>query len=258
MRGTSFTRAGDTIRWIDVPADATHTAAPARVFIHGLGGTGAAGFGNIAPHPVLAGPRSVIVDLPGHGLSDRPIDFGYTLDDHAASVAAILEAERLGGVDLIGHSMGGSIAIVLAARRPELVSRLVVAEANLDPLPPSPTGLGSQRISSLSEGEWLATGYRNLVDTNRDWAPTLRLCDPLGVYRSAVGLINGSRPTMRALLLGLTIPRTFILGDRGEDLRDPDGLVAEGVRVVGIADAGHLLMDDQPDAFAHAVADGLA
>jgi pimeloyl-ACP methyl ester carboxylesterase len=258
MRATPFTPAADQIRWSDIPAEHGHRAAPSRVYIHGLGGTGAAGFGNIAPHPLLAGPRTLIVDLPGHGHTDRPADFGYTLDDHAAAVAAVLDAERLRGVDLVGHSMGGDIAIVLAARRSDLVGRLVVAEANLDPLPPTPTGLGSQWISSLTETEWLATGFARLVATNRAWAPTLRLGDPLGVYRSAVGLITGTSPTMRELLVGLPIPRTFILGDRGEELEDPAGLEAAGVRILTIADAGHLLMDDQPDAFAGAIADGLA
>jgi pimeloyl-ACP methyl ester carboxylesterase len=259
MRATPFTPAGDRIRWQDVPADAAHVDAPARVYVHGLGGTGAAGFGNIAPHPLLAGPRSIVVDLPGHGHSDRPADFAYTLDDHAAAVATLLDAEGLRSVDLVGHSMGGDISIVLTGRRPELVGRLVVAEANLDPLPPSTTtGLGSQWISSLTEAEWLATGYLSLVATHPLWPPTLRLCDPRAVYRSAVGLITGSRPTMREMLIGMAIPRTFILGDRGEELEDPAGLEAAGVRIVTIADAGHLLMDDQPDAFARAIAAGLA
>jgi pimeloyl-ACP methyl ester carboxylesterase len=97
-----------------------------------------------------------------------------------------------------------------------------------------------------------------LIDANHDWAPTLRLGDPLAIYRSAVGLITGSRPTMREMLVGLPIPRTFICGDRGEELDHPIGLAAAGVRVVTIPDAGHLLMDDQPDSFAAAIADGLA
>ena len=62
---------------------------------------------------------------------------------------------------------------------------------------------------------------------------------------------------MREMLVGLSIPRTFICGDRGEELDDLEGLVAAAVRVVTIADAGHLLMDDQPDSFAAAIADGL-
>jgi pimeloyl-ACP methyl ester carboxylesterase len=259
MRATPFTPDGDLIRWLDVPASTTGdgSAGPARVYLHGLGGTGAAAFGDIAPHPALAGRRSLIVDLPGHGHSDRPQEFGYTLEDHARAVGAVLDAEALREVELIGWSLGGSIAIVLAARRPELVARLVVAEANLDPLPPSPTGLGSQRISYQAEADWVAKGYAALVETNRDLAPTLRLCDPLAVHRSAVGIVTGSRPIMRELLVGLPIPRTFIHGDRGEELRDPEGLEAAGVRLVEIADAGHAMMSDQPDAFARAIAEGL-
>jgi pimeloyl-ACP methyl ester carboxylesterase len=260
MRVTPFTPHGDLIRWLDVPAPMTpdgSPAGPARVYLHGLGGTGAAAFGDIAPHPALAGRRSVIVDLPGHGHSDRPSDFGYTLEDHARAVAVVLDSVELRDVELVGWSMGGSIAIVLAASRPELVARLVVAEANLDALPPSPTGLGSQRISYQTEADWLAKGCAELVATNEDWAPTLRLCDPLAVYRSAVGTVTGSRPIMRELLVGLPIPRTFIHGDRGEALRDPEGLEIAGVRVLEIADAGHSLMNDQPDAFARAIADAL-
>ena len=62
---------------------------------------------------------------------------------------------------------------------------------------------------------------------------------------------------MRELLLELPIPRTFIRGDGGEELRDAERLEAAGLRVITIADAGHILMDDQPDAFARAIADGL-
>jgi pimeloyl-ACP methyl ester carboxylesterase len=260
MHATPFTVHGDQIRWLDVPAPTTPRgpARTARLYVHGLGGTGAHAFGEIASHPALAGGRFLILDLPGHGLSDRPHEFGYTLDDHARAVAAVLDAEGLRGVELVGHSLGGSIAIILAARRPELVARLVVAEANLDPLPPSPTGLGSQQISYQTEADWIASGDVTLTAANPDWARTLRLCDPLAVHRSAVGIVTGSRPTMRELLVALPIPRTFIRGDRGEALRDREGLMAAGVRVVEIADAAHWMMVDQPDAFARAIADALA
>ena len=262
MPATSFTPAGDKIRWADVPCDAgdgraNPGASEARVYLHGLGGTFAAAFAHVVAHPALVRRRSLLIDLPGHGLSDRPAAFGYTLDEHAAAVAAVLDAEGLHGVALVGHSMGGSIAIVLAARRPDLVARLVVVEANLDPLPPSLTGLGSQRISSHAEADWIARVYAEFVAGEPDWAPTLRLCDPLAVHRSAVGLITGSVPTMRELLVGLSIPRTFIRGRQGETLRDAAGLRASGVRVVAIPDSGHVVMVDQPDLFARALAEAL-
>lgn len=241
------------IRWSDLPG-----RLPARVFIHGLGGTGWVAFGHIARHPGLGGHRSLVIDLPGHGLSDRPPDWGYSLDDHASAVARVCGAAGVEGIDLVGHSLGGDIAVTVAARNPGLVRRLVIAEANLDPLPPSPTGdRMSQRIAAQAEDVFVATGFGECLEGNPDWAPTLRLCDPVAVYRSAVGLVTGTRPTMRDMLTALTIKRTYVRGDRGEPLADAEGLTAAGVDVVTIADAGHLLMDDQPKAFAEALSAAL-
>jgi 3-oxoadipate enol-lactonase len=76
----------------------------------------------------LAHGREVLAtDARGHGESDW--DGGeFTIDDLAADAAAIIET--LGGapVDVAGLSMGGSTAIVLAATRPDLVRRLVLAD----------------------------------------------------------------------------------------------------------------------------------
>jgi pimeloyl-ACP methyl ester carboxylesterase len=62
---------------------------------------------------------------------------------------------------------------------------------------------------------------------------------------------------MREVFTSLSMPRTFILGDAGEPLVDVAGLRASGVAVVTIAGAGHMLMDDQPPAFAQALAAAL-
>jgi pimeloyl-ACP methyl ester carboxylesterase len=112
----------------------------------------------------------------------------------------------------------------------------------------------SQRIAAQTEEEFVTTGYGDILSSYPSWAPMLRLCDARAVYRSAVGLVTGTRPTMREVFTGLEMPRTFILGDRGEPLVDAEGLEAAGVRVVRIADAGHVMMDDQPLAFVEAVA----
>ena len=84
-------------------------------------------------NPSLAGYHSVLIDFLGFGFSDRPEGFGYTLEDHAQTVAELHDHLGLRHCALIGHSMGGSVAITLAAIRPEIVSRLVIAEGNLDP-----------------------------------------------------------------------------------------------------------------------------
>ena len=83
--------------------------------------------------PALVGHHSVLVDLLGHGYSDGPQDFNYSLEEHAQTVAELLEHLALRDCVLFGHSMGGAVAITLAALRPELVSQLVIAEGNLDP-----------------------------------------------------------------------------------------------------------------------------
>lgn len=130
----------------------------------------------------------------------------------------------------------------------------MIAEANLDPLPRSATGgRMSQRIAAQAEDVFVTTGFGECLEGNPNWAPTLRLCDPVAVYRSAVGLVTGTRPTMRDMLTALTIKRTFVRGDRGEPLAVPEGLTAAGVDVVTISDAGHMMMVDQPKAFAEAL-----
>jgi pimeloyl-ACP methyl ester carboxylesterase len=119
------------------------------------------------------------------------------------------------------------------------------------------TGLGSQRIAFQPERAFVETGFAAMLEGDPGWRPSARLCDPLAVHRSAVGLVTGSRPTMRQLLLPLPIPRTFIRGDRGEALAAPETLEASGVRIVTIRDAGHVMMADAPEAFIAALAAAL-
>jgi pimeloyl-ACP methyl ester carboxylesterase len=249
---TAFDQRGSRVRWTERPGP-----LPARVFVHGLGGNGEAILGAIAEDPALGRHRSILIDLPGHGASDRPEDFSYSLDAHARAVAAVCAATGLETVDLVGHSLGADISIVIAYRYPGLVRRLVISEANLDPLPASNDGRASQAIRLQPEAEFVTTGYERLISGNPGWAGTLRECSPLAVHRSAVWLTTGTTPTMREMLVALTIPRTFIHGDRGEPLLDARGLRRAGVEVTTIPDAGHMMMFDNPAAFVAAVAAGI-
>jgi pimeloyl-ACP methyl ester carboxylesterase len=81
----------------------------------------------------------------------------------------------------------------------------------------------------------------------------MRLADPLALHRSACGLIRGTEPTMRAMLTGLGIPRTYLVGEVGDGIDDLDGLAAAGVRVVRVPDSGHCIMFDNPRAYAAAI-----
>ncbi|WP_432093082.1 alpha/beta fold hydrolase [Streptomyces sp. bgisy100] len=254
MRQAVVTPEGDRIRWVELPGQ-----EPSRVYVHGLGATSPAYFAEVAVHPLLAGRRSLLVDLLGHGLSDRPTGFDYTLESHADALANALISAGVTGAELIAHSMGGSVAIVLAARHPHLVSRLVLADANLDPLPPRPGALGSSGIAAYSEQAFLAGGWEEVRDrSGAYWWATMRLAGREALHRSAVHLTRGSVPTMRELLLRLTIPRTYLLPEADGPLPGADALAAAGVAVVPIPDCGHNIMLDNPEAFTRATAAAFA
>jgi 3-oxoadipate enol-lactonase len=76
----------------------------------------------------LAGEHRVLApDARGHGNSEWDGE-PFTVDDLAADTAAIVEELDLGPVDVVGMSMGGCTAMALAASRPDLVRRLVLAD----------------------------------------------------------------------------------------------------------------------------------
>jgi pimeloyl-ACP methyl ester carboxylesterase len=249
MQQTQFTDDGAYIRWTETPG-----SGPARVYVHGLGAASTVYFAHIAAHPALAGGRSLLVDLPGFGVSDRPAGFGYTLDDHADALAAALDAAGTGPAEVIGHSMGGAVAIVLAARRPDLVARLVLAEANLDAHPP--VTAGSSGIAGFTEEEFVhGGGFARVLDrVGPLWAATMRLADPVALHRSATALMRGSEPVMRELLLSLPIPRTFLQGELSGEVTGGPALEAAGVSVVTVPGAGHNIMFDNAYAFVDAIA----
>ncbi|MFE9403489.1 alpha/beta fold hydrolase [Streptomyces sp. NPDC006530] len=250
MRQAEFDGRGSRIRWTQSEGE-----GPALVYVHGLGSMSAVYHAHIAGHPALAGRRQLFVDLPGHGISDRPADFGYTLEDHAGALAAALDAAGVTGAELVAHSMGGAVAIVLAARRPDLVARLLLTEANLDPRPVLKAG--SSGIATYTEEEFVRGGGfpAVLARVGPLWAATMRLADPLGLHRTAVGLVRGTRPTMRELLMrAREIDRTYLVGGLEDDLPGRAGLIDSGVRIVTIPDAGHNVMFDNPDAFVREVA----
>ncbi|MEV7522452.1 alpha/beta hydrolase [Streptomyces sp. NPDC091371] len=253
MRSAVVTAGEDRIRWAELPGE-----EPARVWVHGLGASSPAYFAASAVHPLLAGRRSLLVDLLGHGHSDRPADFSYTLEAHADALAAALAAAGVEGAELIGHSMGGAVAIVLAARHPHLVSRLLLVDANLDPAPPVPAA-GSSGIAAYTEEEFLDGGWAEVRDrVGAHWWATMRLADRTALYRSAVHLAAGTTPTMRELLLELKIPRGFLLPEADGPLPGAEALEAAGVSVVALPDCGHNIMLDNPEAFAEAAAAVLA
>lgn len=108
------------------------TAARRIVFLHGLGGsqtTWAAVLGEF-----VGDARVAAIDLPGHGQSDKPgkASFAYTIDALADAVGDAIAELGMAPAVVVGHSLGGAVAMHLAHERPKAVSGLVlIASAGL-------------------------------------------------------------------------------------------------------------------------------
>ncbi len=226
--------------------------APVRVFLHGLGSSSPAYFARIAADPGLGAHRSLLLDFLGFGISDRPAGFEYTLRDHALSVARALDALGVDSADIVAHSMGGLIAIILASERPDLVRRLVVAEPNLVPT-------RRPRLEGHTEQTFVTEGFaRALAAVDPHWAATMRLADPLALYRSERSLGEVDEPTMKDLLRALNVPCTYIKGSLSGETAHERAVQSTGIAVIEVADAGHNMMLDNPAAFVSALRTALA
>lgn len=109
-RRVSYLTAGDS------------AAAPSILLIHGSGVSAGAWVNQL--RGLLTAFRVAAIDLPGHGKSD-PIPQA-SVEGYAETVAEFLEALGSGPVLVVGHSLGGAIAIALAAQRPHAVTGLVL------------------------------------------------------------------------------------------------------------------------------------
>ncbi|WNI17872.1 alpha/beta fold hydrolase [Actinacidiphila sp. ITFR-21] len=114
-------------------------------FVHGLGGSSqnwSLLMGRLADR--VAGEA---LDLPGFGHSPPPDDGDYSIAGHARAVIRLLDHEPRGPVHLFGNSMGGAVAVKVAAARPDLVRTLTLVSPALPEVPPQrtawPTALAS-------------------------------------------------------------------------------------------------------------------
>lgn len=115
--------------------------APAIVFLHGTRLTRSAWTAQLDDLGDTF--RAIAMDLPGHGArADEP----FTLDGAADAVAAVIREEAAGGrAVVVGLSLGGYVAMALAAREPERVRGLVLAGSTAEPV-----GFGSVPYRALA------------------------------------------------------------------------------------------------------------
>jgi pimeloyl-ACP methyl ester carboxylesterase len=246
------------------------------VLVHGLGGA-AANWLALAPL-LLRGRRLLVPELPGHGGSE-PLPAAPNLNAYADSLAEVAEREGLFPAAVVGHSLGGAIALRLAIRRPDSVSRLVLAAA--------------AGISSGSRSARYALTITGILKPGRRIAPHRRLVARSPVLKNLVfGRWGAADPqalpadVVEAFLSGparhtdtFSAAKALMRDDPRPDLdrvRCPS-LVLWGARdnqlPIGdafdyarrlrgrlrvIADCGHLLIGERPDACAEAIESFLA
>ena len=112
---------------------ASADAEPA-LYVHGLGGSST----NWTDLAALLADRldGVAVDLPGFGRSEPSAGDGYTPRQLAGYLTQVIEQVHGGPVHLLGNSLGGTVALELAARRPDLVRTLTLVSPAMPDLRP--------------------------------------------------------------------------------------------------------------------------
>ena len=150
-------------------------AGPPVVMLHG-GGPGASAWSNFGPNlPVFANRfRTLLVDMPGFGRSDRPAVTGHYFTFAADALAALLDGLGIERVHFVGNSLGGGTAVRFALRFPERAGRLALmgpGGLSLNLFAPDPTeGIKALMNFSAPPGpskEKLAAFLRTLVFDQR-------------------------------------------------------------------------------------------
>ena len=215
---------------------------PPLVLLHGITGSSASWD---AVARLLAVDRRVIAfDARGHGGSDWSPEEAYAPDHHFADLVTALEALALGPCVLAGFSMGGAVATMTAACRPDLVQALAV----IDAYPAPDLSPGSRRIA-----ERIAAGYEDGVAT------FFGGCDPAIARRMRDDLRAGEarRLDLWPLWEALNVPTLLVRGG------DSDVLTAAmatemtvrqpRARLLELPNTGHGIPAHRPAALARAL-----
>ncbi|HET7038029.1 MAG TPA: alpha/beta fold hydrolase [Thermomicrobiaceae bacterium] len=220
-------------------------SGPALVLIHGLAGSSRWWARNVGP---LAERFTVYaVDLLGFGASRGQ---RFVLADAAGLLARWLDGLGIYGAGLVGHSLGGLIALDLAAEYPELIARLVLVDAAI--FAPGSRPL-RYAVNLLRQARYTPLDFTPVVA--RD---ALR-AGPRAILSAGTALLRGDP---RRNLPRLRQPALLIWGERdvvvpvslGEEL----AALLPGARLVVLPGAGHNPMWDRPEAFDALVIDFLA
>jgi 3-oxoadipate enol-lactonase len=237
---------------------------PVVVLLHGVGGGRAIwsehGSGTVQAL-AAAGAQAIAIDLPGYG--DSPLPEHLTLPGMADAVASTLHGLSVTHAVIVGHSMGGMVAQLVATRHAALVQGLVLvcttaSFGKADGV--WQQGFLQQRLAPLDAGQGIPALAKALVPTllaspsnaavlAQGQAVMSRV--PERTYRAALAALMGF--DQRAALADIAVPTLCIAGEQ-DGTSPPEVMQRMAQRIAGarfecLANAGHLAPLEQPQAF---------
>jgi 2-succinyl-6-hydroxy-2,4-cyclohexadiene-1-carboxylate synthase len=269
------------VRTIEMEVEEAGDGERAFVLVHGFTGS-RDDFREHIPELARLG-RTLAPDLRGHGgstNSGREAD--YTLDGLALDLAALFDALGLASADLLGHSLGGMVALRFALAHPERVSSLVLMDTSPRPLPAAfPAELRSA-IAKLAREQGvgaLLAGMRRMREQNPSfpasaraaitrmgedvfWARIQRKLDAMDpVAWDALSLTLGDHAHVADRLGEIRCPTLVMVGAEDAPFLAPtdemERAIPGAVRVT-IPDAAHSPQLENPRAWSEAIRAHLA
>ena len=237
---------------------------PTIVLVHDLGGNRSVWMPTV--RKLLGKHRVVLVDLPGHGGSPAPDPF--TFEAAAEALDLVLAKQNPDSTVLVGKGIGGMLALLELKAHPGRVRGIVVIETPLK----SPLKIDDQEIKYFLQ--MMDSDYDQVLKMIFSWAGkdsvqgvTIHATaaqTPPQTIKSYIGasLTADATPALKSL----QVPFLFVATDRllkggkspGTVLRTLGYEDTTSVPMRRIADAGYLVMQDQPDTLAAVIADFMA
>ncbi|TIS62250.1 MAG: alpha/beta hydrolase [Mesorhizobium sp.] len=239
---------------------------PTVLFLHGLGDSSLA-FDEAFTRNECLDFDLVAPDLPGHGCSPPVRDGLYTLEALASRVVALIEAMALRRLIVVGHSLSGDIATVLASRdHSGRIDSIVNVEGSLTP---ADLFISNRAAEAAASGfgafetwfrerfceETVFKGWAREGEAGRRYYASLRFCDPGAFLACAAELYSRNRDAnahglsgIGALYATLPVQKRFIYGTRSLPAASLKVMTKLGIESHALP-AGHWVMIDAAPEF---------